>query len=49
MKKNGFHSGDLRSQFRGRAGSVSLSVMEHSMAERLADLAERKNEALHAG
>src|ERR1700722_19297659 len=35
--------------FRGRAGSVSLTVMEHSMAERLADLAERKNEALNAG
>ena len=30
-------------------GGVSLSHMEHSMAERLADLAERKNEALHAG
>ena len=29
--------------------SVSLTTMEHSMAERLAELAERKNEALHAG
>jgi acetyl-CoA carboxylase carboxyltransferase component len=39
----------LGSPTRGLSVSVSLIPMEHSMAERLADLAERKNEALHAG
>ena len=35
--------------FWGTPRSVSLDRMEHSMAERLAELAERKDEALHAG
>ena len=31
------------------AAGVSLTRMEHSMSERLADLADRQEQALHAG